>query len=79
MPACKRCGRTGLVWETTPSGKHVLFNGWENAFVPGDGDSYAILPDGKFCWGVVVGDAYEENPYILARASHYGECSKKNE
>ena len=76
MAACKKCNQQ-LEWMTTPAGKKMPVDVCEVAFIPGQGNDYALVDDeyyGHFKSGKIVGDAYENQRYILARASHFCTC-----
>lgn len=77
MARCKRCGAE-IEWMTMPSGKKMPVDCAEVAFVlAGKGKDYALIDDEYFDRGKIVGDAYEDAPYVLARASHFCTCPKR--
>ena len=76
MATCKRCGDP-IEWMVMPSGKKMPVDTREVAFVlAGKGKDYALIDEQYFEHGRIVGDAYEDGPYILARPSHFCTCGK---
>lgn len=79
MARCKRCGAS-IEWMEMPSGKKMPVDTNEVAFIPSSkGKDYALIDGQYFEHGRIVGDAYEDGAYEMARPSHFCTCTGRTD